>query len=175
MVYRRRRGTAIVDTPNGILVTSQGRTYLLPGGGARSHESRRSAAIRELREETGLEAIDCCYLFEYRGKIHKDSKGGLFRDAHKVFLVKSNGVAEPKREIKRLAYFTGARGSNVNVSYTTRRIIEKYYEIKNSKPEYVQLKCLHCGAALNVIGLSASIKCEYCGTVYHRKGRVHEN
>ena len=52
-MHKRRRGTAIVDTPKGIVVVSVGgRTYYLPGGGARRGESRESAAIRELREET---------------------------------------------------------------------------------------------------------------------------
>lgn len=134
MVHRRRRGTVIVDTLKGILVVSEsGRTYYLPGGGARHRESRRSAALRELEEETGLRATDCSYLFEYREvRIHKDRTGGFFRDVHKVFLVKSNGVAKPRKEIRHLAYFNS---SNVNVSYTTRRIIEKYYEIRNSTLE----------------------------------------
>jgi hypothetical protein len=36
-MHRRRRGTAIVDTPDGIIVVSAGgRTYYSPGGGADS-------------------------------------------------------------------------------------------------------------------------------------------
>ena len=49
MVYVRRRGTAIVDTPSGILVVSKdGRLFTLPGGGARPDETDSEAAIREL-------------------------------------------------------------------------------------------------------------------------------
>jgi len=52
---KRRRGTAIVDTSRGILVVSHGnRTFYLPGGGAEKGESQKNAAIRELKEETGL-------------------------------------------------------------------------------------------------------------------------
>jgi len=123
MVRRRRRGTVIVDTPNGILVVNEGeRTYYLPGGGARRGESRRSAAIRELLEETGLKATKCSYLFEYTSDYN----------LHKVFLIEATGVAKPRKEIKNLAYFNG---SNVNVSDTTRRIIEIYHEMKNNKTE----------------------------------------
>jgi 8-oxo-dGTP diphosphatase len=80
LVYLRRRGTAIVDTPKGILVVSEsGRGDLLPGGNARKGESRRKAAIRELEEETGLKATDVSYLFEIKGEIHKNRRGQPFR------------------------------------------------------------------------------------------------
>jgi len=56
-MVHRRRGTTIVDTPNGILVVSEGgRTYYLPGGVARKGESRRKAAIRELRGGNWLDS-----------------------------------------------------------------------------------------------------------------------
>jgi 8-oxo-dGTP pyrophosphatase MutT (NUDIX family) len=115
MVRRRRRGTVIVDTPKGILVVNEGEsTYYLPGGGARMGESRRNAAIRELLEETGLKAISCSYLFDYTSNFN----------FHKVFLMETTGVAKPRKEIKHLAYFNG---SNVNVSDTTKKIIEIYH------------------------------------------------
>lgn len=68
MVYRRRRGTTIVETPNGILVVSlDSSNFTLPGGGALRDESRREAAIRELMEETGMKAVDLTSLFEFMG------------------------------------------------------------------------------------------------------------
>jgi hypothetical protein len=42
-----------------------------------------------------------------------------------VYLTKASGVAEPKNEIKHVAYTTD---SNVNLSGTTKKIIAKYLE-----------------------------------------------
>lgn len=123
----RRRGTAIVQTSKGLLIVSHdGKTFHFPGGAATDNESRKDAAIRELDEETGLKVEDCSYLFNINGRIHRDIKGGLYRDAHKVFLMKASGVAQPKNEIKYIAY----TDSNQNLSYTTKRIIEKFFNEK---------------------------------------------
>jgi 8-oxo-dGTP diphosphatase len=124
MVRMRRRGTAIVDTPNGILVVSKnGRNFLLPGGGARRNESRQEAAIRELREETGLEVVNIIYLFKFTGIIHKGTRGGTFRNSHKVFVVTTKGDPEPRQEIRLVAYYDG---SSPRISYSARRIIVRY-------------------------------------------------
>ncbi len=121
MANKRRRGTAIVDTPDGILVVSHNnRTFYLPGGGAEEGESRKDAAIRELKEETTLSTIDCSFLFEY------DS----FTNSHKVFLMDSNGVAKPNNEIKYIDYFNG---SNLKVSNATWEILELYHSTRQSK------------------------------------------
>lgn len=111
----------MVVTGKGILVVSQGgHIFLLPGGGARHHESREEAAKRELKEETGLETASSTFLFAHRGKIHKNGWG----DVHKVFLVIARGSPRPRKEIRRVAYYNGR---NVRVSRTTDEIIEKYW------------------------------------------------
>ena len=126
-MWKRRRGTAIVETSKGILVASGRRKiYLLPGGGADKGESRRKAATRELREETGLKAYSTHFLFKMDGSRHKAHGGGHFFDKHKVFLVKAHGTPRPHHEIKHIRWYKP--GSKINISGITRKILHEYYK-----------------------------------------------
>ena len=118
---KRRRGTAIVETEKGILLTamSQG-GFLLPGGGADHGETRFRAAIRELEEETGLLAYDAKVLFHHESHHHK----------HTVVLIKASGSPKPTKEISKIAYYTPDAGDSLDISQGTRDILLKYYEWK---------------------------------------------
>jgi 8-oxo-dGTP diphosphatase len=117
----RRRGTAIVDTPKGILVAAHHNTWLLPGGGANKGESREKAAIRELREETGLKATKVTFLFEY----DEPNDGRKIRNLHKVFLIEAKGTPRPNHhDVHHLAFWTP--DSEIQLSRTTKAIVDKY-------------------------------------------------
>ena len=121
MSSKRRRGTAIVDTPRGILVVSHdNRTFYLPGGGAEKNESQKTATTRELKEETSLETVTCRFLFKYES----------LTDNHEVFVIENTGVAKPSSEIKYIDYFNG---SNLKVSNATWEILELYRATKVTK------------------------------------------
>jgi ADP-ribose pyrophosphatase YjhB (NUDIX family) len=114
--YDRRRGTAIIEDQRGILVVTHGEDgiYLLPGGGARQDELQIIAAIRELREETGLYPIEVKYLFTHLKA--------------KVFAMKVKGTPKPCNEIRKIEWYQP--GSRVNVSGNTRAIINRYLMMK---------------------------------------------
>ena len=111
---KTKRGTAIIETEKGILLTAINHQYLLPGGGIKKGESRLQAAIREVREETGLNPYYAEVLFRY------ESKSNL----HTVCLIKAKGKARPKREVKRIKYYLP--GMDIKMSTATKKIIEKY-------------------------------------------------
>jgi 8-oxo-dGTP diphosphatase len=118
---KRRRGTVIVDTLRGILVVSHdNRTFYLPGGGAEKGESQKTAAIREIKEETSLETVACRFLFKYES----------LTDNHEVFLIETSGIAKPSNEIKYIDYF---KGSNLKVSNATWEILQLYHATKMTK------------------------------------------
>ena len=128
-IEKRRRGTAIVETQEGILVTAgRSRVFLLPGGGANKHETRMQATMRELKEETGLQPYNVKYLFHHTGGLHRSHGHGFFRDYHTVCLIKAKGVPHPHHEIAYIEYYR--LGSGIRISGVTREIIERYYAYK---------------------------------------------
>jgi 8-oxo-dGTP diphosphatase len=125
-IHRRRRGTAIVETERGILVTaSRSKKFMLPGGGANKRETRTIAAMRELLEETGLQPYYAKYLFHHKGKVHKY---GHYRDHHTVCLIKARGIPHPHHEIRYIEYYKP--GSKINISTDTRDIIKRYFSYR---------------------------------------------
>jgi ADP-ribose pyrophosphatase YjhB (NUDIX family) len=133
-VLYRRRGTAIIEKHKGILLTA-GRhgAFILPGGGANRDESRFVAAIRELKEETGLLAYSSEIIFKHLGKIKPTHSGRhKFQDHHTVCVVKASGTPRPGGgDAKRLNYYYP--GCKVHISTETKEIIERYYDWKNQK------------------------------------------
>jgi len=130
-IKKRRRGTAIVETPKGILVTAvSGKTFILPGGGAKKEEIETEAAIRELKEETGLITNSATFIFRHIGEIQRSESGDLFQDHHTVCLIRTTGIPRPGNEVKRIGFYNS--NSKIKISPTTKEIIDKYYnrEIK---------------------------------------------
>ena len=104
--------------------SSSGR-ILLPGGRAKRGESRFIAAIRELREETGLKANMAFTLFEY-----EDS-----RDHHKVLWISAYGKPHPQDDLVALHDCTKSELTEFDLNFpkatnATRNIIRLFWSYK---------------------------------------------
>ena len=51
-----------------LVVSTNRKDFMLPGGSAKKFETRKKAAIRKLYEETGLRTNRIKYVFRYIGK-----------------------------------------------------------------------------------------------------------
>ncbi len=125
-ITQRRRGTAIIETKKGILIAAnRSKVFLLPGGAASRKESRMQAAIREVKEETGLEPYFAMALFRLEGRTHSFKH---ITDFHTVYYIKAKGEARPTQEIKYLDWYKA--GKDIQLSQTTKRILDQYVEYK---------------------------------------------
>lgn len=117
---KTRRGTVIVETENGILLTKmKGNLFILPGGQTEKNETRIITAIRELKEETNLDAQLVIFLFTHES-IHY---------SHKVFYIQAEGKLKPKNEIKELNFTNLIDPQNITKSSCD--IMQRFMREKN--------------------------------------------
>lgn len=137
---KRRRGTAIVDAPDGILILIErgGDLALLPGGGAERGESRMQAAIREMKEETGLEPYLVVPLFRF---------ASAFSD-HSVFFIHAAGTPQLTTHTLAIGYYRDGHVTTIahqtgtaaitasQVSKGTKAIITLYQQMRRDRPDF---------------------------------------
>jgi 8-oxo-dGTP diphosphatase len=127
-IHIRYRGTAIVETNAGILIVEESNgVYNLPGGGVHQGESNEAATIRELKEETGLDAVSVQFLFALFGKIHSVNNRQR-QTHHAVFLIEAIGTPQPNDGILQIRFYQP--GDDLTIGRTAGQIIEKYLALK---------------------------------------------
>ncbi|MFB2977856.1 NUDIX domain-containing protein [Microseira sp. BLCC-F43] len=133
-IHVRHRGTAIVETNAGILIVQESNgVYSLPGGGVHQGESTEAATIRELREETGLEAVWAQFLFDHMGRVHSVDYRQR-QNQHAVFLIEAIGSPQPNDGIVAIRFYRP--GDDVIMGQSAGQIIEKYLRLKHRLVKY---------------------------------------
>lgn len=102
-----------------------GESWSLPGGGAKRNEDLRDGAIRELREETGIQA-DADQLWPLGARQRKEH--GLSYTAH-YFLLKLDTNELPKRQLHEIAdvgWFTREELERLKFNLDAQYGLEEY-------------------------------------------------
>ncbi|WP_338099873.1 NUDIX domain-containing protein [Methanolapillus africanus] len=128
--FTRRRGTAVVETSEGVLlVRERNGLYNLPGGGVEGMENVPTAALRELREETGIKGKNPEFLFDYSDPTRKRAwEGGLYNNEFMVYRINEfEGVPRASNEVSGIDYYKP--GSDLPLSDATKVILDRYYGV----------------------------------------------
>lgn len=115
----KERATVICKRDGRILYVRKPKSkWALPGGKIEMGETPEQAAVRELREETGLQNLDLVYLNEYE----KDDV------THYIFMaiISSSAKPEPQNEIAACKWSSVKNVSDLNVSAATKSIVKSF-------------------------------------------------
>lgn len=140
-IKKQYRGTAIIHTPEGILMNAmKDAKFILPGGGAnrKNGESRIEAVVREVREEMALNAFIAVELFTY---IAPPFVARNYQDHHKVFYVRVKGVPKPSHEVKHIGWY-GPGMKEIDgrqISGVYMPIIEEYLSMRKANPALFEI------------------------------------
>ena len=123
----KQRATVVCRMGTRILLVGKANSrWSLPGGKADAGESFEAAAVRELMEETRLQATGMQYLFEFAGA----------RTCHHVFAahVDERQTPVPSNEILRCTWAKVADISDLDTSVSTRGIVDVLALNRNYDP-----------------------------------------
>jgi ADP-ribose pyrophosphatase YjhB (NUDIX family) len=118
-----RRATAIIELPDGVLMTaSAGGRFSLPGGVSQRGELRSQALLRQVRDQTGLRINSMLYLYDHITQ----------HNAHKVYLCIAQGQPRMQEGGARMTLITSP-DSEMDVHVESRAILRRYAKLRGEE------------------------------------------
>ncbi|MDC7707886.1 NUDIX domain-containing protein [Vogesella indigofera] len=118
-----RRATAIIELPDGVLMTASANSrFSLPGGVSQRGELRSQALIRQIRDQTGLRINSMLYLFDHITQ----------HNAHKVYLVIAQGQPRLQEGGSRLTLVTSP-DADMDIHIESRAILRRYAKLRGEE------------------------------------------
>ncbi|OLF55298.1 NUDIX hydrolase [Pseudomonas chlororaphis] len=115
----KNRATVICAQGGQILFVRKARSkWVLPGGKVEPGESLAAAAIRELREETGLDANEVLYLLEFEA-------GNVRHHVFEVSVVDAES-ARPRNEIAAIGWYAYGTARDMDTTVATKSIVGSF-------------------------------------------------
>jgi len=122
----RRAYTLIVEKGRALIVKNRAGSWTLPGGRAKEDERLRHAAVRETREETGLDV-----------RLGDRLRGRYLRGDEEVAVVfaarKVKGKAKPRSEIVELKWVKLAKLPEKLPSFRTKRLHQALEQLTKNR------------------------------------------
>ena len=118
-----RRATAIIELPDGVLMTASANSrFSLPGGVSERGELRSQALLRQIRDQTGLRINSMLYLFDHITQ----------HNAHKVYLVIAQGMPRLQEGGSRMTLITSP-DTEMDIHIESRAILRRYAKLRGEE------------------------------------------
>ena len=123
----QRKGKVLLTKRSNVVVEKN--KWCLPGGNIKKWETAKNAAIREIREETGFNVKKIKFLFYHDEFVKKLNLHVLVL----VFSVEVEGKEKPNWEVNEQGWFTRREIEKLNFAFTHKKILNKFFRMKNKK------------------------------------------
>ncbi len=100
--------------------------WCLPGGRIKSQEKAENALVREIKEETNLEAINIKFLFYHDEIIPRLNSHNIVL----VFRIDVEGIPKKNYEVSEIRLFTKKEIDNLDLAFDHKTILTKFFGSK---------------------------------------------